>query len=242
MSVSTDTPRTRAPRRSTPWLPLLLAGYALLALLGGVLRRPLLSAFALALLVIALGIAAARRRNAWGVAGWLSFAALAVAAVSGGRMQLLLSAVPIAALLVVAWIFLRTLRRGREPLIVRCIRLIEGEARLALPGVSKYARGATWYWGIVLVVQAAVLAALWLSARPGGLLEALGIAAPWPVPRADLAWYPEAGCWAMLALAFAVEYGYRRWALRDIPHPPVKRFIAHLLQRWPQLLREGVAA
>lgn len=241
MSVSTATPHARAPHRSPPWVPLLLVAYAVLALLGGVLHRPLLAVIALALLVLALGLAAARRRSATGVASWILFAALAAIAMSTDRVALLLSGVPVAALLFVAWVFARSLRRGREPLVARCIRLIEGDARLALPGVARYARGVTVYWAIVLVAQAALLALVWLLARPGGLLDVFGVAAPWSISRTTLAWYPEAGGWGMLILAFAAEYLFRRWAMRGIPHPPLKRFVARLAQRWPQLLREEAA-
>ena len=238
MSVSAATPHARAPHHSSPWIPLLLVAYAVSALLGAVLHRMLLVAFALVLLVAALGLAAARRRSAIGIAAWLLFGLLVAAAILYGHVPLLLPLVPIAALLFVAWLFARTLRRKREPLVARCIRLIEDDARLDLPGVARYARGVTVYWTIVLAMQAALLALIWLLARPGGLLDAFGVAAPWSIPRATLAWYPEAGCWGVLVLAFAAEYLFRRWTMRGIPHPPLKRFVTRLVRHWPQVLRE----
>lgn len=241
MSISADTPQARAPRHAPPWVASLLVAYAVLALLGGVLHQPVLGTSALAVLVLASGLAVAHRRSTIGIALWLGFAALAAMATLTDRVTLLLSGVPIAALLAVAWVFARTLHHGHEPLVARCIRLIEGDARLALPGVARYARGVTVYWAVVLVAQAVLLALVWLLARPGGLLDVFGVAAPWSIPRATLAWYPEAGCWGMLILAFAAEYLVRRWTMRGIPHPPLKRFVARLVQRWPQLLREGVA-
>lgn len=220
--------------------PLLIA-YAVLALLGAVLHRPALSVIAAALLLVALAVPVLRRRSIAGALLWLVFAALLLIPTALGRVQLALAGLPILILAALSWLFARTLSRGREPLIARCIRVIEGEQRLALPGVARYARGVTLYWASVLGAQALILAALWLLAKPGGLLAAFGFDLAFAPPRAALAWYPQAGCWAVLVIAFAAEYAYRRWAMRGIPHPPLNRFLAQLVQRWPQLVREEVS-
>lgn len=218
------------------WLLPLLIAYALLALLGGILHRSFLSLIAAALLLLALAVPVLRRPSAAGLFLWLALAALLLVPAALGRVQLALAGLPIAILGALSWLFARSLTR--EPLIVRCIRVIEGEQRLALPGVAHYARGVTAYWAIVLGLQALVLAAIWLLARPGGVLDALDVAVPFAMPRATLTWYPEIGCWAVLIVAFTGEYVFRRWTLRRIPHPPLKRFLARLVQRWPQLIRE----
>ncbi|MGH8214058.1 MAG: xanthomonadin biosynthesis protein [Rhodanobacteraceae bacterium] len=227
-----------APRASMRWLPPLLVAYALLALLGGVLHRPVLSLVAAALLLFALAVPVLRRPSVVGVCLWLALAALLLIPAALGRVQLALAGLPIAILGALAWLFARSL--GREPLIARCIRVIESEQRLGLPGVAPYARGVTVYWAIVLGLQALVLVAIWLLAKPGGALDAVGVAVPFAMPRATLAWYPEIGCWAVLISAFAAEYVFRRWTLRRIPHPPLKEFLARLVRRWPELLREEV--
>jgi len=221
------------------WLLPLLVAYALLALLGGVLHRPELSVIAAALLLIALAVPVLRRPSVTGALLWLMLAALLLIPAALGRVQLALAGLPIAILGALSWVFARSL--AREPLIARCIRVIEGEQRLALPGVARYARRVTAYWAIVLGAQALILAALWLLAKPGGVLDVFGIDVPFAPSRAMLAWYPEAGCWLILIAAFAIEYAFRRWAMRKIPHPPLKRFLMRLIQRWPQLLREEVA-
>jgi hypothetical protein len=231
-----DANTPNAPRISMRWLLPLLIAYALLALLGGVLHRPLLSLVAATLLLLVLALALLRRPSVGGILLWLALAALLLVPAAVGRVQLALAGLPIAILAVLAWLFARSL--GREPLIARCIRVIEGEQRLDLPGVARYARGVTAYWAIVLGLQSLVLAAVWLLARPGGLLDAFAVAVPLALPRATLAWYPEIGCWAVMIIAFAGEYGFRRWTLRRIPHPPLKRFLTRLVQRWPQLIRE----
>lgn len=215
----------------------LLTGYAVLALLGGVLHRPVLSLIAALLLLAALLLPALRQRSGGAIVLWLALAALLLAPALAGRIQLALSALPILILAGLSWLFARTLRRGHDPLIVRCIRVIEGEQRLALPGVARYARGVTAYWACFLAAQAIALTVLLLCARPGGLLDAFGVRAPLAIPRYVLLWYPQAGCWIVLVLAFAAEYAFRRWHLRRVPHPPLKRFLLRLAQRWPLLLR-----
>lgn len=231
-----------APRRTVPLLLPVLVMYALLALLGGVLHRPLFSLIAAALLLLALGVGLLRRPSIAGAALWLLAVLLLMLPALTGRLQLALAGLPILILLAMAWVFARTLARGREPLIARCIRVIEGDGRLALPGVERYARGVTRYWAIVLGAQALILASLLVFARPGGLLDAFGVDSPLTLPRNALAWYPQAGCWAVLIIAFAAEYAFRRWHMRDVPHPPLKRFLSRLIRRWPQLIQDEVRA
>lgn len=240
---STFTPPTAviAPQPGRGVLPLLI-GYAVLALLGGVLHRQMLSIAAIVLLLIALGLPTLRRRSGTGIALWLLVTALMLIPALTGRVQLALSGLPILILATLCFFFARTLTRGREPLIARCVRVVEGDERMALPGVARYTRGITVYWACVVGLQAIALMVLFLCARPGGLLVAFGVNVPFSIPRHALAWYPEAGCWAVLILAFALEYLFRRWYLRHLPHPSLKRFVTQLIKHWPQLLRDEVAS
>lgn len=237
MSSVATPPSATATHPNRGVLPLLI-GYAVLALLGGVLHRPMLGLAAIVLLLVAVGLPVLRRRSTGGIAAWLLVAALMLIPALAGRVQLALSGLPILILTGLCFFFARTLTRGREPLIARCVRVIEGDHRIALPGVARYARGVTVYWACVVGLQALALMFLFLCAQPGGLLEAFGISVPFAIPRNALAWYPEVGCWAMLILAFALEYVFRRWYLRHLPHPSLKRFVTRLITHWPQLLRD----
>ncbi len=237
MSSSIAQPHA-APMR---WLLPLLIAYAVLALLGSVWHRPQLSVIAAALLLIALALPVLRKRSLAGALLWLALAALLLVPAALGRVQLALAGLPIMILGALSWLFARTLSKHREPLVARCIRVIEGEQRLALPGVAHCARGVTLYWAIVLGAQALILAALWVLAKPGGVLDAIGVKPVFALPRSVLAWYPEIGCWAVLIAAFALEYAFRRWTMREIPHPPLKRFLTSLIKRWPELIREEVS-
>lgn len=235
------TPVNPAPHAATriPWFGLALLACAVLALAGGFMHRPVLSLAAALLLLLAWVPRVWRQHSALALCAWLALAALLLVPALLGHAELALMALPVVFLSAVAWMFARTLKRGAEPLIARFIRLIEGDARLALPGVRGYARGVTVFWASVLAAMACLSLAVALLAQPGGWLATLGVALPVHVPGSLLAWYPEAGCWLLLLIAFAGEYLFRRWYLRNIPHPSVKRFATQIVRRWPALVRGG---
>lgn len=224
-----------------PWFALALLACAVLVLLGSLAHRHELTFAAAALLLVAWAPRVWRRHR---VAAWLAWSMLAVALLipAGlGRPGLALMVLPVAFPAWVAWLFARTLRRGAEPLVARFIRVIEGEARIAVPRVRGYARGVTVYWVCVLGALAALSLAVALVARPGGWLDAFGVDIALGVPGAWLAWYPEAGCWALLVAAFAAEYLFRRAYLRGVPQLGVGSFVVRMVRNWPELVR-GVDA
>lgn len=216
----------------------MLAACAVLALAGGLLRRPGFSLVAVALLLAAWLPGLVRQRRAGALLAWLVLAALLLVPAAFGQVQLALMALPVVFLGGVAWLFARSLRRDREPLVSRCVRVIEGAPRLALPGVRAYTRAVTWFWAWLLGVLATGSLLLALLAQPGGWLAAFGWPLPLALPGSLLAWYPEAGCWAVLLAAFAGEYLFRRWHLRHLEHAPLHRFLLQLARCWPQLLRD----
>lgn len=236
MSTPVDHRRTVAAPR-VPWLPLALLACGLLALAGGLWHRHGLS-LAAAVLFLTLWLPAVwRRHSVVALLVWAALAALLLVPALLGYPELALMALPVVFLGAIAWLFARTLRRGAEPLIARCVRVIEGDARLALPGVRSYTRGVTLYWACLLGVMALLSLLVALFAVPGGWLVTLGMASPILLPGSLLAWYPEAGCWVLLVAAFVGEYLFRRWYLRAIPHPPVRRFVTQIVRRWPALVR-----
>lgn len=236
-SVAAD--RHSAMPRRAPWLLLVLPVCGVLALAGGLTHRHALSMAAALLLLLAwLPAVVSKRKPAVGLA-WLALAALLLVPAWLGHPQLALMALPVVFLGGVSWLFARTLRRGREPLVSRFVRLIEDPQRLELPGVRAYTRGVTWFWACLLGVMAVLSLLIALFAWPGGWLAVVGMRPPWALPDALLAWYPEIGCWAVLLAAFAGEYLFRRWYLRHIPHPDPRRFAMQVVRRWPALLREG---
>lgn len=231
--------RQPAASRRLPWLVLVLPVCGALALVGGLLHRPAFSLAAASLLLLAWLPSIWRQHRIGALLAWLLLAALLLVPSWLGHAQLALMALPVVCLGGVSWVFARTLRRGREPLISRCVRVIEGAARLALPGVRAYTRGVTWYWACLLGAMALLSLLIALLAQPGGWLATFGVALPFTLPGSLLAWYPEVGCWALLLAAFVGEYLFRRWHLRAIPHPGVGRFVTQMVQRWPALMRDG---
>ncbi|TAN03743.1 MAG: xanthomonadin biosynthesis protein [Rhodanobacteraceae bacterium] len=236
MSATPANPVRHAATR-VPWFGLALVACAALALIGGLTQRHALSLAAALLLLFAWLPRVWRRHSMVALAVWLGLAALLLVPAGMGNPELALMALPVVFLVAAAWLFARTLRRGEEPLIARFIRVIEGDARLALPGVHGYARGVTLFWALLLGAMACLSLAIALLVRPGGWLATLGVALPAGLPGWLLAWYPEVGCWLVLVAAFAGEYLFRRWYLRDIPHPSARRFVTQIARRWPALMR-----
>ena len=218
-------------------MPLVLLACAVLALAGGLLHRGFLSLLSARLLLLAWLPAVWRRHSLAALSLWVGLAALLLVPALLGHAELALMALPVVFLGAASWLFGRTLRRGEEPLVSRFVRVIESDARLALPGVSGYARGATWYWAALLAAMALLSLLIALFAQPGGWLATLGVPVPFALHGSLLAWYPEAGCWVLLLAGFVGEYLFRRWHLRAIPHPGVRRFVTQIVRRWPTLLR-----
>jgi uncharacterized membrane protein len=220
-----------------PWLPLVLLACAVLALAGGLSHRHGLSVAAAALLLLAWLPSVWRRRSIAALGLWLALAALLLAPALTGHPELALMALPVVFLAAIGWLFARTLKRGAEPLVTRFVRVIEGEARVNLPGVRGYTRGVTLFWAWLLAAMALLSLLIALLAVPGGWLATFGVTVPLALPGSLLVWYPEAGCWILLLAAFVGEYAFRRWRMRHIPHPPARRFVAQIVQRWPALMR-----
>lgn len=236
-ATPTSAPRPDATR--VPWFGLALCACAVLALAGGITHRHALSLAAAVLLLVAWLPRAWHAHSAVALGMWLVLALMLLVPAGMGRPELALMALPVVFLAAVAWLFARTLRRGAEPLVARFIRVIEGDAHLALPGVRAYARGVTVFWACLLGAMACLSIAIALLAQPGGWLAALGAALPVHLPGTLLVWYPEVGCWVVLVAAFAGEYLFRRWYLRGIPQPSVRHFVIQLFRRWPMLMSGG---
>ncbi|HET6430634.1 xanthomonadin biosynthesis protein [Dyella sp.] len=210
-----------ALRRFT--LPL-LAVYPLLAIAGAISHRRVFSLAALILLLTLwlLPRLVGGSPRAWG--GWLAAVLLVVVMGWLGLAGALLEAVPLAIIAGLAWWFGSSLRAGREPRVVRFIRVLEGADRLALPGVAAYGRRVTIFWASLLCVQALALLVLLL-------LGLVGVALPgWALV------YQHVGGYVLIAAAFGAEYGWRRWHLRHLQHPTLQAQAMQLMQCWPQLL------
>lgn len=221
------------PRR---YVLLLLPAYPLLAIAGAVTHRQVFALLALALLltVLMLPRLLTLRVAPWLV--WLGVLAALLLLSLYGFAGLLLEAVPVLINALLACWFGRTLGTA-EPLVARFIVAIEGAERLQQAGVTDYARQLTWFWTLLLGAQALLLSVLLLCAEHSGLLVRFGIASPLQVPERWAATWLHLGCYVLLAAAFLLEYGYRRWRLRHLSHPGLHDMLLQLALHWPQLLR-----
>lgn len=216
-------------------LPLVLA-YPLLAIAGAVTHRQIFPLAALLLLLTAAMLPRLQTRHAGPWLVWLGVLAVFLLLSLYGFAGLLLEAVPVLINALLACWFGSTLGTS-EPLVARFIVAIEGDDRLSQPGVACYARQLTWFWTVLLAMQAVVLAVLLLCAEHGGLLARFGMASPLPVSDRWAAAWLHLGGYALLGAAFVSEYGYRRWRLRHLRHPGLHDMLLQLALHWPQLVR-----
>ncbi|HZP65253.1 MAG TPA: hypothetical protein VFB32_03010 [Rudaea sp.] len=156
-----------------------------------------------------------------------ALAGAAIAALRGA--DALVDAVPALAAGFVAWLFARTLQRGRLPLIARAIVAIDGPAQLEDPAVVRYARRLTLLWTVLQTALAAVAALLALRAQ--GLI-ALPLEAP--SPRVF-------GAFVLPAAVVAVFLGEFHLRSTLLPQAPLHRllpFVRAIVRAWPALLGE----
>lgn len=218
----------------------LLGAYAALALAGAVSGVDALRVAALCALLALAGLSLVGRAGWRGWLAWITATVLALGVAGAGEAGLLLGLVPVAFCVAFGLLFAGTLRRGREPLVARIIRVIEGPERLELRGVRTYARHVTVFWAGLLLIQAAALLVLWLVITPGGLLPALDVAPALRLPAHAVAWYAHLGAYLVPLAAMLGEYAVRRVRLRHMPHPGLHVFGRRLVACWPQLLRDTV--
>jgi uncharacterized membrane protein len=221
-------------------LPLLL-GYPVLAITGDVTHRQIFPLLALLLLATAamLPRLLSRSVGAWLV--WIAAITLLILSYVLKFADLVLESVPVLVCGFVAIGFGRTLATP-EPLIAHFIVALDGHERLAQPGVARYARQVTWGWTLLLSLQALVLGFLLLCAKHACVLARLGLTSPINVPDGWAAGWLHVGGYLLLAAAFAIEYGYRRWRLRHLTHAGLHTMLLNLIKRWPELMHGGSAA
>jgi uncharacterized membrane protein len=147
-----------------------------------------------------------------------------------GGVANLLDALPALIAALIAWIFLRSLRRGRTPLIARAIAALDGATQLDDPAVARYARRLTWVWA---VYQAALaIAAALLAMHAASRFDWIPKLAPGPRAFGAIV-LPLA-----VAILFLGEFALRRWLLPQAPRHSLVAFVRDLVRVWPSLLGE----
>lgn len=228
----------RAPSaagHSARFVVALLATYSVLAIVGAVTHRQVFSLVALFCLLTAMLLPPllCRRAGAWVL--WFVLIAVFSLLAKRGYADALLEAVPIVINAALAGWFGVTLVRGM-PRVARFILALEGPARLAQPGIAAYARGVTWFWTVLLGGQALLLTVLLLCAAHDGLLARLGYVSPLPLSDRWASIWLHVGGYVLIGTAFVLEYVWRRWRLRHLPHQGLRGMITQMTRHWPQLL------
>ncbi len=219
-------------------LPLLLAlAFPVLAHASALKHSAVLAVAAVAALGLALAWPLHRHPWRFAVALLLLGAVLAGLLASGhAHLPLLLPPVLITGAL--GLYFARSLSAGRTPLIQRIVCALHPEA-LAVPGVQPYTRRLTLLWALLLGLLCATSALLGLLAVPGGLLHALGLATPWPVP---LAWWSTVANglnYVVIGGFFVGEYAWRRRRFPQQPYAGFGDFLRRVAALGPAFWRDG---
>lgn len=208
----------------------LIMGYVVLVLVAWITGSDVLSAICVVLLVSAILSAQLRKHSPTAWFAWLAVVIGVLILTVSGHGRIALDLVPLVFNLGLAILFGRSLTGGRSPLIARAIVAIEGAERLQLPRVETYARLLTLAWTVIFAIQVVIfilLLAWWLPTLPVDS----------NVHRWAMIWL-HVGGYSLPAFFMLVEFMFRRWYLRHIPHASPALFIRQLAENWPKLLRD----
>lgn len=190
-------------------MPWLFLAYPLLAHIATLLHNEALAGVALAVF-IAIPLLPLLQRGkplAWGIL-ILAIATLYFCARSGWAHYLMFVP-PVLIPLSVLWLFANSLRAGSMPVVTRVATAIRGP----LPAELRlYTRRVTQLWVGLLIVMAlgSLLLAIFADAELWSLMTNIVL-------------------YLLMGAVFVVEYGYRRWRFRHLPHESFPAMIAALL-------------
>ena len=131
-------------------------------------------------------------------------------AAANGRTLLLLFLPPILINGFMAWVFGRTLKTGRTPLIERAIVALHGTTDDVTVEMLAYARRLTLVWTCLFVALTAINLALAVLANPGGLLLSVGLQSPVTVPLEAWSLFANVLNYLIVGALFVGEYWLRR--------------------------------
>jgi hypothetical protein len=179
------------------------------------------------------------RARAW---AWLLAVALAVALwwwSSHPLATLPLLAPPVLFLGWAAWLFARSLRAPRLPLITRLVAPLYGTTpdRLA-PPLRRYTQGLTLAWAVLLGLLALVNGVLALVSVPGGLLHRLGLPSPWAVAGVQGSLFANLLVYGVVGGFFLLEYAIRKRRFPERPYRDLPEFLRRLAGFGPAFWRD----
>lgn len=204
-------PAPAAARAALPLQLALAALYPLCAHLAGLRGGGVFAALA-CIDVAAMALATPLlvwRGWAWLTLIWFAGGAFWLAATEWALLPLLL--MPAVFMLMIAWLFARSLRPPRQPLIGRIVAALDGVQPQQLPpDISRYTRRLTMAWAGLLGLLALANLGLALVATPRGVLAAFAVAAPFTVTQAQWSWFANVLNHGLIGGFFLLEYAYRK--------------------------------
>lgn len=197
-----------------------------------------LAAVALGDLVVILLLGPLLRREGW---AWACVAAAIPALLLLARTPwatLPLLAPPVVFVGLVAWLFARTLRRGRVPLVTRMAAAVHDRPVAGLdPALVAYTRALTGFWAALLGALCLVNLALAVFATPEGLLAQLGRPTQLPLMDARGSLFANLLIHGVVAACFLGEYAWRRHRFPDQPYRNLPGFLRKLAALGPGFWR-----
>lgn len=216
---------------------LAMLAYPLLAHGAAALDSKSLALLAALLLMVLLLWPALRRGR---IVAWLLLAAGAAALAWLARRgfgMLPLYAPPVLLNGLVAWLFGRTLARGRTPLIERIMQVLQ-PAITSDPDAVRYARGLTLAWALLLGTLAVANLVLALLATPDGLLLTAGFTPPAVVAQSLWSLFANILNYAIVGGFFALEFFWRRHRFPSHAHAGFAEFGARIARLGPAFWRQ----
>lgn len=188
-------------------------------------------------LILLLGPLLRGRAWAWLVAGGLAVVLWAWSTHPLATLPLL--APPVLFLGWAAWLFGRTLRRGRVPLITRLVAPLYGTTPDGLsPDLRGYTGGLTRAWAVLLGMLALANLVLALVSVPGGLLHRLGLPSPWPVAGVQGSLFANLLVYGVVGGFFLAEYAIRKRRFPQRPYRDLPEFLHRLAGLGPAFWRD----
>ena len=173
---------------------------------------------------------------------WLALAAIGTALAWLARSPhatLPLLAPPVVFVGLAAWLFARTLRRGRVPLITRMASALHERPVGGLdPALATYTRALTGFWAALLSALCLVNLLLAVFAVPEGLLARLGHPTPLPVFDARGSLFANLLIHGVVGGCFLLEYAWRRHRFPDLPYRNLPDFLRKLAALGPAFWRD----
>jgi len=172
---------------------------------------------------------------------WLLF----VAALAGlwlqrdaGWLRMALLAPPPLFTGLIAWLFARSLRAPRVPVIARIVAGLQrcDPAELE-PPLQRYTRRLTAAWALVLALLTLATITLALVAVPDGVLVRLGHPPVIEVSRQAWSWFANLCDYGIVGGFFVAEYALRRRWFPDQPYRNFADFLRQMGALGPQFWR-----